>query len=113
MINNLVLTGNLGADPKIHKTEKGTVARFDLAFKSSKENTGWIQIVAFNRLAEVCEKFLDKGSRIALSGKLQQERWQDDDGNNVTKYQVVANTIEFIKVRANDEDGQGQDETPF
>ncbi len=65
MLNQVVLTGNLGADPEVFYSSEGNpVASFSLAFHSSKKKTGWIKVVTFQRLAEVTEKYLHKGARI-------------------------------------------------
>ena len=118
MLNQLVLTGNLGADPEVFYSSEGEpVASFSLAFHSSKKKTGWIKVVCFNRLAEVAEKYLHKGARIAVIGYLDQQKWEDDHGATRSSYQLLANSIEFIKT-----DGRGFEshqeepeaaETPF
>ena len=69
MINNCILTGNLGADPEIFYSSEGEpIATFNLAFQSSKKKTGWIKVTCFQRLAETAERYLHKGARIAVIG---------------------------------------------
>ena len=98
MLNNCILTGNLGADPEIFYSSEGEqIATFNLAFRSSKKKTGWIKITCFHRLAEVAEKHLHKGARIAIIGTLDQQKWETDEGVTRSSYQVIANTVEFIK----------------
>ena len=59
MLNQTVLTGNLGQDPEIFFTSEGDpIAKFSLAFKSSKKKTSWIKVACFGRLAEITEKHL-------------------------------------------------------
>jgi single stranded DNA-binding protein len=71
MLNQTVLTGNLGADPEVFYSSEGNpVANFNLAFRSSKKKTGWIKVVCFGRLAEVSEKYLHKGARIFFCVKI-------------------------------------------
>ncbi len=115
MLNVCTLTGNLGADPEIFYTSEGEpVATFNLAFKSSKKSTGWIKITAFRKLASVTEKYLHKGARIAVIGTLDQQKWETDEGVNRSSYQLIANSIEFIKTDGRGfEEGQTEDETPF
>ena len=112
MLNNCILTGNLGADPEIFYSSEGEpVATFNMAFRSSKKKTGWIKITAFRKLAEVVEKYLHKGAHIAVIGTLDQQKWETDEGVTRSSFQLIANSIEFIKT-----DGRGfedQDETPF
>jgi len=107
MLNNCVLTGNLGADPEVfYGSEGDPVATFNLAFRSSKKKTGWIKITCFNKLAEISERHLHKGARIAVIGTLDQQKWETDEGVNRSSFQVIANTIEFIKT-----DGRGFDDS--
>jgi single-strand DNA-binding protein len=113
MLNNCILTGNLGADPEIFYSSEGDpVATFNMAFRSSKKKTGWIKVTAFKKLSEICEKHLHKGARIAVIGTLDQQKWETDEGAARTTIQLIANTIEFIKT-----DGRGleerTDQAPF
>ena len=98
MLNQTILTGNLGQDPEVFYSSEGKpVASFSLAFKSSKKKTGWIKVVCFNRLAEVSEKHLHKGARIAVIGTLDQQKWENEEGVIRSSFQLLANTLEFIK----------------
>jgi len=113
MLNSCVLAGNLGADPESFYSSEGTqVATFNLAFRSSKQKTGWIKVTCFNRLAEIAERHLHKGARVAVVGTLDQHRWETDEGVQRTSFQLIANSIEFIKT-----DGRGfddnKDDIPF
>ena len=103
MANFCTLTGNLGADPEIFYSSEGEpVATFNLAFRSSKKKTGWIKVVCFGRLAEVSEKFLHRGARIGIIGTLDQQKWETDEGVTRSSFQLIANSLEFIKT-----DGRG------
>jgi single-strand DNA-binding protein len=103
LLNQCVLTGNLGADPDVFYNPEGNpVTSFNIAFQSSKKKTGWIKIVCFQKLAEIASTYLHKGARIAVIGTLDQHKWQAEDGQNKTMFQVIANSIEFIKT-----DGRG------
>jgi len=115
MLNVCTLTGNLGADPEVFYSSAGDpVATFNLAFRSSKKKTGWIKITCFNRQAEVAERYLHKGARIGVVGYLDQQKWETDEGVQRSSYQLIANTLEFIKTDGRGfEDGQTEDETPF
>jgi single-strand DNA-binding protein len=115
MLNNCILTGNLGADPEIFYTSEGeAVASFNLAFRSSKKKTGWIKVTCFRKLAEVAEKYLHKGARIGIVGTLDQQKWETDEGVTRSSFQLIANSIEFIKTDGRGfEDGQDNDGTPF
>jgi len=106
MVNSVILTGNLGADPEVFygPSSGEPVARFNLAFSSGKDKTSWVKVVCFKGLAAVTEKYLHKGARIALSGVLDQNVWETEAREKKSTMQVIARTIEFIKT-----DGRGFD----
>jgi single-strand DNA-binding protein len=115
MLNNCLLTGNLGADPEVFYSSEGSpVASFNLAFRSTKKKTGWIRVVCFGRLAEVTEKYLHKGARIAVIGTLDQQKWETDEGVTRSSYQLISNSIEFVRTDGRGfEEGKDDDEIPF
>jgi len=115
MLNQTILTGNLGADPEVFYSSEGNpVATFNIAFKSSKKKTGWIKCVAFNKLAEVTEKYLHKGARIGIIGTLDQQKWETDEGVTRSSFQLICNSLEFIKTDGRGfEENQSSDDIPF
>jgi single-strand DNA-binding protein len=115
MLNSCILTGNLGADPEIFYSSEGQpVATFNLAFRSSKKKTGWIKITCFQKLAEIAERYLHKGARIAIIGTLDQQKWETDEGVQRSSFQLIANSIEFIKTNGKGfEEGQPDDDIPI
>ena len=115
MLNNCLLTGNLGADPDVYYQPEGSpVASFNLAFRSTKKKTGWIRVVCFGRLAEVTEKYLHKGARVAVIGTLDQQKWETDEGVTRSSYQLIGNSLEFIRTDGRGfEEGKEDDEIPF
>ena len=121
-MNQVILTGNLGGDPEVFFTQEGMqITSFSLAFRSTKDKTNWIKVTTFQKTAEVAEKYLHKGARVAISGLLDKDTWTDDDGNNRSKFKCIANIIEFIKTdgrgfeNQNGGNSRGYDEndTPF
>jgi single-strand DNA-binding protein len=122
MLNQVVITGNLGDDPSSHYTPEGlAVSHFNIAFNSStrKKTANWIKVSCFGKLAEIATTYLHRGARIAVVGILDQNKWTTDDGQTRSTFQIIANTIEFIKT-----DGRGfkggetgeeatNDEVPF
>src|SRR6185312_2983951 len=99
-VNKVILVGNLGRDPEIRSTQDGTrVANLSLATSESwrdkgsgerKERTEWHRIVIFNeRLVDVAEKFLKKGSKIYVEGALQTRKWTDPQGQERYSTEVV------------------------
>lgn len=106
MLNQCILTGNLGGDPEVFYSSEGNpVATFNIAFHSSKRKTCWIRCVCFQKLAEVSQRYLHKGARIAIIGTLDVNRFETDEGIQRSSFQLIANTLEFIKT-----DGRGFEE---
>ncbi len=127
MINKAILIGNLGADPEIRYTQSGTqVATFRIATTERwkgqdgqmQESTEWHRIVAFRRLAEICGEYLNKGSRVYIEGKIQTQKWQDQDGNDRYTTEILAREMKMLTPRgtssgAGDSFGStGQDSFP-
>ncbi len=94
-VNKVILVGNLGRDPEIRNTSDGLkVASFSIATSETwkdkqsgerKDRTEWHRIAIFNeRLADVAEKYLRKGSKVYVEGSLQTRKWTDT--NNVERY---------------------------
>ena len=106
MLNQLILAGNLGGDPEVFYSSEGTpIAAFSMAFRSYGDKTNWIRVSCNNRLAEIVQQFLHKGARVAVSGILDQKKWEGEDGISRSSFRLLANNIEFIKT-----DGRGFDE---
>lgn len=102
-MNQVIITGNLGADPDLKYSQNGDpIATFSLAFRLSKEKTGWIKTVCFGKTAELAEKYLHKGAKVLVSATLDNNKWETDDGQQRSTLQLIANRIEFIKT-----DGRG------
>ncbi len=99
-VNKVILVGNLGRDPEIRSTQDGMrIANLNLATSESwrdrasgerKERTEWHRIVIFNeRLVELAEKYLRKGSKIYVEGALQTRKWTDNAGAEKYSTEVV------------------------
>ena len=112
MLNSVVLAGNLGNDPDIHLNSEGEpIASFNLAFRASKQKTGWIRVTAFSKLAEITEKHLHKGAKIAVSGVLDHSQWETNEGVKRSAIQMIAHNIEFIRTDGRGfSEGQDQEE---
>ena len=115
MLNSCILTGHLGKDVETFYSSEGEpIATFSLAFRSSKKKTGWIKVTCFRRLAEVASKYLHSGARICLIGTLDQQKWETDEGVQRSSFQLIANSIEFIKTDGRGfEEGETGDDIPF
>ncbi|MBK8158212.1 MAG: single-stranded DNA-binding protein [Rhodospirillaceae bacterium] len=99
-VNKVILIGNLGRDPEIRATQDGTkVANLSIATSESwrdkssgerREKTEWHRVVIFNeRLVDVAERFLKKGSKVYLEGQLQTRKWTDQSGAEKYTTEVV------------------------
>lgn len=105
--NKVILIGNLTKDPEIRYTPSGTaVANFSLAvnrrYKQGdevKDEVCFIDIVVFGKQAENSGKYLSKGQGVIIDGRLQQRRWESDDGQKRSKHEVVAESIRFLPKR--------------
>ena len=100
--NSVQLIGNLGMNPEVKTLEKGsTVAKFSIAtsdrYKNKKgeqmEDTTWHNIVAWGKTAEIAEKFLKKGSQVAVEGKLTNRSYEAKDGTKRYVSEIVVNEI--------------------
>jgi len=112
-VNKVILIGNLGKDPEVRRLENGAVlASFSIATSESyvdkqsgdkKEITDWHDIVLWRGLAEVAEKYLVKGTKIYVEGKLKKRSWQDKEG--VTRYstEVVGDEMTILSKIENKE----------
>jgi single-strand DNA-binding protein len=99
-VNKVILIGNLGRDPEIRSTQDGTrVANFTMATSENwrdkntgerREKTEWHRIVIFNeRLVDVAEKYLHKGSKVYIEGQLQTRKWTDQSGQEKYTTEIV------------------------
>ena len=102
-LNKVMLIGHLGDNVKMHYFEGGgSIGRFPLATnetytkKDSGEkvtNTDWHTVVVRNKAAEICEKYLTKGDKVYVEGKIKTRKWQDESGND--RYSTEINVDEF------------------
>lgn len=102
-LNKAILIGNLGSDPEIRTTAGGTrVANFNVATSRSwtgkdgqqQEKTEWHRIVAWEKLADIAERFLKKGERVYIEGEIEYRSYEDKEG--VTKYITEIRAREMI-----------------
>lgn len=117
-VNKVILIGNLGKDPEVRVLENGTkLARFPIATsenyidKSTGERrsiTDWHNIVVWRGLAEVVEKYLTKGQKVYIEGKLKTRSWQDEAG--ITKYstEIVADNMTMLSSKSENTNSPNQ-----
>jgi single-strand DNA-binding protein len=104
-VNKVILVGRLGKDPEVKYTQGGTaVARFSLATDEvwkdqsgeKQQKTEWHNIVAWNKLAEICGQYLAKGRLVYIEGRLQTRNWEDKDGNKRTTTEIRADNMVML-----------------
>ena len=109
MLNKIMLIGNLGRDPELQVTSDGTpFTRFSLAVSRNyttksgekREETEWFNVVAWRQLAETCERYLHKGSKVYIEGRLTQRKYIDKNGLERTSVEVIANDMEMLTPKA-------------
>ena len=102
MLNVVAIMGRLAADPQLRQTTTGkNVASFRIACDRGRRDANgqsqadWLDVVAWDRTAEFVCKYFQKGSLIAIDGRLQSRSYQDKNGNNRTAIEIVANNVNF------------------
>lgn len=98
-VNKAIIVGNLGADPEIRTMPSGDkVANLSVATSEKwkdkttgerKEKTEWHRVSVFGNLAEICEKYLKKGSKVYLEGQIETRKWQDQSGADRYSTEIV------------------------
>lgn len=110
-MNLVILTGFLGKDPEVKYTASGmAVAHFTLAtteYSKGEKKTSWHRIVVFDKQAENCQKYLAKGSKALIDGRIQYGEYEKD-GQKVKTVEIIANRVEFLNSKS-EGDRQGQD----
>lgn len=112
MINSVILSGRLTADPELKTTGSGiAVTSFSIAvnrrYKSGEDwQTDFITVVAWRQTAEFVTKYFKKGNLIGIEGSIQTRKYQDKDGNNRTAFEVIAERAHFLESKRNS-DSQG------
>ncbi len=125
-VNKVILVGNLGQKPEMRYTATQTaVANLSIATteswkdKESGENrdkTEWHRVVFFGNLAEIAEKYLDKGSSVYIEGKIQTRKWQDKEGKDRWTTEVLGNQLTMLGSRNSSdssEEASNSSDTPF
>jgi single-strand DNA-binding protein len=107
-LNKVMLTGHLGADPEMRYTSQGSaVTTFRVAsgrtWKSADgtqhDDTEWFRVVAWDKLGEICNQYLTKGTRVYVEGRLQTRKWQDKEGQDRYTTEVIASDMIILSSR--------------
>lgn len=96
-MNQVALVGRLGSDPTKAYTQSGkSVTTLSVGTQGRNDSVEWHRVVCWNQLADNCEKYLVKGQRVAVMGRLQTRAWGDKDGNKRYTTEVIASHVEFL-----------------
>ena len=114
-INRVNISGNLTRDPELRMTGSGTqILAFGVAVNDRRRNPqsgewedvpNFIDCVVFGARAEPLSRFLSKGSKVAVEGKLRYSSWETKDGQKRSKLEVVVDEVEFLSSRGGQQDG--------
>ena len=98
MINTVVLTGRLTKDIELRRTTSGKICTsFTLAVNRNKQETDFINCVAWDKVAELLERYTHKGSQIGVEGRIQTRNYDDRNGKKVYVTEVLVNSISFLE----------------
>jgi single-strand DNA-binding protein len=105
-LNSCSFIGRLGRDPETRYLPSGkAVTHFSIAVGSSwkdkqtgekKEQTEWVNIVAFEKLGEICAQYLKKGSQVFIQGAFKTRKWQDKEGKDRYSTEIIANQLQML-----------------
>ena len=125
-VNKVILVGNLGQKPEMRYTAtQSAVANISIATTESwkdkesgemRDKTEWHRVVYFGKLAEIVEKYLDKGSSVYVEGKLQTRKWQDKSGADRWTTEIVGSELTMLGSRQTNSSNDmvaNQSESPF
>jgi len=114
-LNKVMLIGHTGDEVKMHYFEGGgSIGRFPLATNETYtnrttgervSNTEWHNVVVRNKGAEICEKYLKKGDKVYIEGRIKTRKWQDDSGND--RYSTEVQCTDFTFLSPKNESGDG------
>lgn len=113
-LNKVMIIGNVGKDPDLRYTPDGKpTARFSVAVNrywtnaegDRKEETEWFNVVAWEKLAELCSNYITKGQKVYVEGRLQTRTWETPDGQKHKTVDVVARDVVFLSTRPRTTEG--------
>lgn len=119
-MNTVVLSGRLTARPELRYTSSNIAySRFSIAIdrpysnEDGEKETDFINIIVWRKQAENVAEYLDKGSLVGIEGRLQNDRYTDKDGNNRSILTVLANHVEFLNTKGNNQSSNVNTEEPI
>jgi len=111
-MNKYICVGNLTSAPQLKEVGENSVCSFSVAINSisKKEDTFFMDIECWNKVAQNCQKYLDKGSKVLVEGKLKSNSWTSKEGVKREKFICVADLVTFLSTTNNG--GQQKAEAP-
>ena len=107
-INVMTISGRLVRDPELKTTSNGnTVASFRIANNTLKK-TNFFDVSLWGKPAETLVQYAEKGRWISLNGRMEQDEWEDKEGNKRTSYSIVADNFNFLGSGKKDDEGEGE-----
>jgi len=102
-LNKVMIIGNVGQEPEMRYTASGqSVTSFSVACNTKfgeNDTTEWVNVIAWKKLAETCNQYLQKGQQVYVEGRLQTDNWEDKDGGKHYRTKVVAYSVIFLGQR--------------
>ena len=103
-MNRVFLIGNLTRDPEMRSTQSGVaVCNFTIAVnrrfrnpQTGQQETDFLNVIAWRQLAELCDKYLAKGRKVAVTGSIQTRTYEAKDGSKRNTFDIVADEVEFL-----------------
>jgi single-strand DNA-binding protein len=112
-LNKVMIIGNLGADPDARATNSGgQVVNLRVAVSDHKGETEWFRVVTFKNTADFCAKYLHKGSKVFVEGRLKTNKWTDKDGNDRYTTELIAHNVQSLDKREQDNETRGDYQAP-
>ena len=106
-MSSVMIVGRIGKDPEMKYTPTGTaVTNFSVAVDGYRKDadgnkqTDWFDVVAFGKTAEFVAQYVDKGARVSLRGRLQQEKWTTPEGQSRSRVSIVADQVQSEETRS-------------
>lgn len=111
-MNNVILLGNLTKNPSLIITSEGTsICRFRMAVnrqRKEEQETLYINITCFGNLAMTCNKFLKKGARVIVEGRLKSDEYVNKENQKVTEIIIIANDVHFVSLVTEEENNDAK-----
>lgn len=119
-VNKAIIVGNLGKDPEVRYTPSGkAVCKFSVATTEkwgdgeNEKHTEWHNVVAWNKLGELCGQYLAKGRQAYIEGTIRSHSYDDKEGNKRYITEIIAQQVKFLGGKREEARGEGDSDVPF